>query len=214
VKTPFDNDAQFAEGPVDIADSMTPPPPYGVFGIRWPYRSLQVKTKLIPVRLLVWTCMDRRIIRPVYERALAQGYEPSEILLIAMAGGPVQAGNERVQPIQTVFVHMSRHLPNLEKVWAVAHTHICGGIKFMCGGRPLLDALKPYFKIQAIDKGIDPELYATQLVLASNFRLFPEEFQRLIEFAVAVPDEPTQSVILHSAWFTPDDAKTLLEIIT
>lgn len=214
MKTPFDDDAQIAGGPIDIADSLSPPPPYGVFGIRWPFQALQAKHKLIPIRLLLWTCMDRRIIRPVYEQAQVRGYDPSEILLIAMGGGPVQAGDDRVRPVQTVFNRLSGQLPNLEKVWAVAHTHTCAGIKFMCGARSLADALKPDLKMQALDKGINPELYATQLVLTSSFRLLPEVFQRLSEFGVAEPDEATQSVSLRSAWFTPADAKMLQDIIT
>jgi len=211
VKTPFDNDAELADGPVDIADSLTPPPEYGVFGIRWPYRLLQGKKPSI--RLLLWTCMDRRILRPVYDRMLAHGYDPSEILLLSMGGGPLQAGKDRVMPLQSIFEHLSGNLPNLEKVWAVAHTNNCAGLKFMCGGRPLVEALKPQIKFQAQDKGIGPELYATQLLLTGNFRLVPEEFQRLIEFAVAEPDEPNKSVNLRSSWFAPDDAKMLQDII-
>jgi len=214
MKTPFDNDAQLVHGEVDIADSLTPPPPYGVYGIRWPYRSFKTIDKLIPIRLLLWSCMDRRVIRPVYERALSQGYAASEILLIAMGGGPVQTGDERVRPLRAVFGQLSNYLPNLEKIWAVAHTQTCGGIKYMCGGRPLTEALKPELKTQAADKGIEPELYATQLILTSNFRLLPEKFRPLIDFSVATPDEETQTAVLSSSWFAPDDAKTLEEIIT
>src|SRR5260221_1315599 len=90
VKTPFDSDAQIVQEPVDIADSLVPPPEYGRFGIRWPYESITAYDKLRNIRFLLWSCMDPRVLRPLYDHVLAQGYLPAEILVIAMGGGPFQ----------------------------------------------------------------------------------------------------------------------------
>ena len=213
MKTPFDNDAVLADGLVDIADSLTPPPEYGTFGIRWPYDSLDSYDELEQINLVLWSCMDRRVLRPLYDKALKRGYRAENILLLSMAGGPVQIGKNRIAALSDIFDDLEEALPQLEKVWAVAHIGVCAGVKSFCGGEAITEALKPQYKAQASAKGIDPELYAMQLVLPGAYRLLPETWHTFTELAIAEPVEATQSVKLYSRWFTPSDSKTLGDIV-
>ncbi len=211
MKTPFDSDAELARGRVDIGDSLEPPPDYGIFAIRWPMQSLDAPAKLQAVRLLLWTCMDRRVLRPLYENALAGGYRPGEVFLLSLAGGPVQTP-ERFDTLRDLFERIQTQLPNLEKIWAVAHTAVCAGLQSFCGGKPMVDALKPQVRDQAAARGIDPELYATQLLLPGAYSILPEAWWKLAEFTVAQPDEATRTVRLFSRWVTPDEARFLRDV--
>ncbi len=210
MKTPFDSDSTLVHGKVDIADSLTPPPEYGVYGIRWPF--LEDENKLRRVRLLLWTCMDCRVLRPLYDQAQRFGYEPGEILVLSMAGGPLQSMPARIEPIQNVFAQLENYLPDLQKVWMVAHTRTCGGLKHFCRGRDAVDALRPKYLAQAQARGVDPELYATQLTLPGLSRILPDSWRACADSAVAEPLEETQSVKLYSQWFSADDAKPLAEV--
>ncbi len=211
MKTPFDQDSALVHGPVDIADSLVPPPDYGVYAIRWPF---DVQGELRAVRLILWSCMDRRVIRPLYDRARDWGYQPTEILTLSMAGGPLQIGPERTEILQNVFAQLEGYLPHLQKIWMVAHTQTCGGLKHFIQGRAVADALKPECIAQALARGADPEMYATQLLLPNASRLLPDSWRRFGDFAVAEPVEATQSVKLHSQWIPTDDAKKATDIFT
>ena len=158
--------------------------------------------------------MDRRVVRPLYDQVVAQGYQPGEILIVSMGGGPVQVGDERIKPIQALFAQLDGLMPNLEKVWAVAHTKVCGGIKHFCGDQPLAECLKPQYVEQATARALDPELYATHVLLPGAFRLLPERWRSHTQLSIAEPDETTQSVKLYSQWVTTDEGKTLNEIVT
>jgi hypothetical protein len=208
VKTLFDDDATLVHGAVDIADSLVPPPDYGVYAIRWPYLSLDAQGRLKGIRLILWNCMDRRVIRPLYDQVRNWGYPSAEILLLSMAGGPLQTRPERLEILQNVFTRLETCLPHLQKIWIVAHTGTCSGLKHFCGGRDVADALRPEFKAQALTKGIDPELYAAQLSVPSVSRLLPDSWRRFADFAVAEPVEESRSARLYSQWITADEAKS------
>lgn len=213
MKTPFDDDASLVHGPVDISDSLTPPPAYGTYAIRWPSLTLTAPRTIDSQRFILWSCMDRRVIRPLYDKALSRGYTAADILVISIGGGPVQDGAKRITLLRDIFVQLARTLPHVEKIWVVAHTKVCGGIKHFCGGRAIADALKPEIMVQASTKGIDPEMYATQLLLPGAYRLLPETWRSLSELAIAEPNESTQSVKLYSAWVPADESKALPDII-
>ncbi len=214
MKTPFDQDAALVHGTVDIADSLVPPPNYGVYAIRWPYPSLDARGRLQAIRLILWSCMDRRVIRPLYDRAREWGYHPAEILTLSMAGGPLQIPPERMATVQNVFTRLEGDLPLLQKIWMVAHTQTCGGLKHFCRGRAVAEALQPAFIAQSVARGVDPEMYATQMLLPNAARLLPDSWRPFAEFAVAEPVEATQSVKLHAQWIPTDDAKQAADIFT
>jgi len=68
----------------------------------------------------------------------------------------------------------------------VAHTKICSGSSTLPRANRA-DALKPAFLAQAVARGADPELYATQLALPSVCRLLPDSWRHLADCAVADP---------------------------
>ncbi|RJR15287.1 hypothetical protein C4579_02635 [Candidatus Microgenomates bacterium] len=191
----FQNDKNLVHGEVSIENSLVPPAEFGTYSIRLPQDLDQEKLKV--VKVILWSCMDRRIVRPLYNQLLQQGYQDEEILTISMGGGPVQVGDDRVNALKSAFNELTNTLPVLEKVWAVAHTGVCGGIKHFCGGTPIVEVAKQEYLDQAKQHQIDAEIYVTDLLLEGCFDILPQSFIAKTTLAIAAPDEAKQTVTIH-----------------
>ena len=191
----FENDQRLVHGEISVDNSLVPPAAYGTYSIRLPNDSLS-NDALGKIKIMLWSCMDRRAIRPLYDKLLKK-YPPQEALVISMGGGPIQVGQERITGIKNAFTELAPKLPNLEKIWAVAHTKTCGGLKYFCGGKPITEVLKSEIAQQANTQAQDVELYATQIILPQALELVPVAWKKMVEFAVAEPDEINKTVIIH-----------------
>ena len=192
----FENDQQLVHGEVTIADSLMPPAAWGTYSIRLPNDSLP-QDKLVQIKVILWSCMDRRIVRPLFDNLIKDGYAENEILTVSMGGGPLQVGEDRIQAIKTAFMELQTKLPNVQKIVAVAHTGICGGLKHFCGGIPITEAVKVEFKAQAVEKGVNLEVYLTDLILENCLSLLPNSWQIKTHLNIAEPDETSKTVRIH-----------------
>ena len=192
----FENDQQLVHGEVNIADSLTPPAAWGTYSIRLPNDSLPAE-KLTQIKVVLWSCMDRRIVRPLFENLLKDGYKEQEILIVSMGGGPLQAGEDRTHALKTAFMELQTKLPNLQRVIAVAHTGICGGLKHFCGGIPITEVVQAQYKAQAVEKGVNLEIYLTDLIIGNCLSLLPNSWQQKTYLSIAAPDESAQTVRMH-----------------
>lgn len=207
----FKNDQNLVHGEISIADSLTAPSEWGIYSIRLPY-NLPAE-KLASVKIILWSCMDRRVVRPLFNQLLQLGYKEGEILIISMGGGPIQAGDDRIGASKELFSELEGSLPRLEKIWAVAHTKTCGGIKHFCGGKPITEVAKKEFLDQAAQKGIDQELYLTDLILEGSLPILPQSFRAKTTLEIAEPDEANQTVIIHPHQINQSEIKSLAEVI-
>lgn len=208
----FKNDKNLVHGEVNIADSLTVPALWGTYSIRLPDDQL-TQEKLASIKVILWSCMDRRVVRPLYDQLVQQGYKPEEILAVSMGGGPIQSGNDRIDALRNALTQLVQKVPQVEKIWAVAHTGVCGGLKHFCGGQPITEVAKPEYVQQAVEQGIDPEVYLTDLILGNAIDMIPEVWQGRVKFAIAEPDEATQTVKIHPHQITPAETKPLAALI-
>lgn len=206
----FENDQQLVHGEVGIADSLTPPAAWGTYSIRLPSDALPAE-KLAQIKVLLWSCMDRRVVRPLYDNLVKQEYAETEIFTVSMGGGPLQMGEERVNAIKTAFSELQTKLPNLQKIVAVAHTGICGGLKYFCGDIPITEAAQPQFKAAAVEKGVNLEVYLTDLIFGNCLSLLPAAWHQKTYLSIAEPDENTQNVRMHR--HAVESAHALSEIV-
>src|SRR3989344_2535831 len=95
----FEADRQLVHGEVSSADSLTPPAAWGTYSIRLPNDSLPPE-KLAQIKVILWSCMDRRIVRPLFDNLVKEGYAETEILTVSMGGGPWQKGDDRIKAIK------------------------------------------------------------------------------------------------------------------
>jgi hypothetical protein len=204
----FTLDQNLVHGDISIESSLIAPAPYGTYSIRLPNDELD-PAALAKIRVILWTCMDRRTIRPVYEQLRTHAIAENEILIISMGGGPIQVGADRTQALTQAFAELAPKLPKLEKIWAVAHTKVCGGVKYFASGRPIVEAVKPAVINEASERAMDPELYITELLVPQGLELLPEAWHTIVEFIVAEPDEPLKNVIMHPQTIPLSASKSL-----
>lgn len=208
--TLFENDQHLVHGEVSIADSLTAPAGWGTYSIRLPNDQLD-KSKLAKIKVILWSCMDRRVIKVLYDKVLQNGYKPQEILTISMGGGPIQEGDERKNAVKSAFAELENSLPNLQKIRAVAHTQGCGGLKHFCGGKLVTESCKPELLNQAKEHGVNGEVYLTDLILGNCLELMPEKLKSKVELAIAIPDEASKTVKIHE--HEVKESKKLQEIL-
>ncbi len=195
----FENDQHLVHGDISIADSLTSPAAYGTYSIRLPYPEKLADEKLAATKIILWSCMDRRVVGPLYDSLLKQ-YKPEEILVISIGGGPIQVGEkavERIKILREMFIWLSSRMPSLQKIWAVAHTGGCGGVKYFCGGHPITEVAKPEIKAEAAQTGTNEEIYATDLLIGNGLEMLPKAWQAFVAFDIAQPDETNKTVKLH-----------------
>lgn len=206
----FKNDQHLVHGDISIENSLTPPAGWGTYSIRLPDDSLTQQT-LAKIKILLWSCMDRRVVRLLYNQLITQGYAPETIMVVSMGGGPIQYGDERVEAVTTAFAELTTKLTSLEKIWAVAHTAGCGGLKHFCGGKLVTEIAKPEIIKEAQEKRIDVEVYLTDLLLEDARKMLPENWQTKVTFAIAAPDETNKTITLYA--HATSDERTLSDIL-
>ncbi|TXH00722.1 MAG: hypothetical protein E6P95_03130 [Candidatus Moraniibacteriota bacterium] len=106
---------------------------------------------------IVLSCMDKDVAHGVH-RTVKQsaGWNP-RIFGIFVGGGPVQNKDRQIalDKIGFYFYKIRQHggLPNLRRIWTIAHNHQCGAVKHFLGGVALHDYLSQLLNEKVEKKG-------------------------------------------------------------
>ncbi len=106
---------------------------------------------------IVVSCMDKDVAQGVYKTVKqSAGWKP-KIFGVFIGGGPVQNKDRQkaFDDIGFYFYKIRQHggLPNLRRIWTIAHNHQCGAVKHFLGGVALHDYLSQLLNEKVEKKG-------------------------------------------------------------
>ena len=145
----FTGDAGLVHGEKDIQDSKVAPREVGIYSIRLPKEPITAEQRA-KTRVVLLSCMDKRVVRNLYEQLLAQGYKAEEIMTIAMGGGAVHTPERRQmlrQLMDYVLGPEGLDPKVVEKIMISGHDNVCGAAKFYGGEE------KPLHEVVGMDEG-------------------------------------------------------------
>lgn len=94
---------------------------------------------------IVVSCMDKDVAQGVYREVSNHAGRSSKIFSLFIGGGPVQNSERQDALNRAIFflykVREQGGLPNLQRLWAIAHNHQCGAVKHFLGNIPLHEYL-------------------------------------------------------------------------
>ena len=184
----FTQDAGLVHGGKSIEDSFVPPAEVGVYSIRLPKELISEEQRANTKAVLV-SCMDKRVVRNLYQQLLNQGYKENEIMTISMGGGAVHT-RERMKLMRLLLGYVlgpeGVNEKVVEKIVVSGHDGVCGAAKFYGGGeRPLHEVV-----------GMDEEGLMEGLIVGGFEDLVAEPWRAKAEVGLAHIDGETGKVSL------------------
>lgn len=97
----------------------------------------EVLAKLKKIKVLALTCMDWRFASTYYDHVQQETSSSSEELMyVGIGGGAVQFPESRQEALVNILTFISKHAPQLEKVYLSGHTHRCGAVAHWLHAEP------------------------------------------------------------------------------